>query len=203
MPNELLHELHLRHTHVLDGVRRQKSILNVQKRGLGFLGSAPGYKSEVTGFLRVAGEKNSPAAIGNAVHVIMAGMHVKRLRCEGAGADMEYNRKALPGNRIEDFLHQDQSLSRSEVGNASARYRETLTRAGCAVFGFGFDESQLFSPKVARAVGHFGLVPATHGRGRSDRVRTRALSDMSFDPNHHSRPVRSRGNTWKWGFLLG
>ena len=123
MPDELLHELHFRHTHVLDRVCRQKSILNIQEWSLGFLGSTASNESEVTGFLRIAGENNTPAAIGNAVHVIMAGMHVKRVRCEGAGANMEYNRKPFPGDRIKDFLHQDQSLPRREVGHASARQR--------------------------------------------------------------------------------
>ena len=115
--------------------------------------------------MRVAGVEDAPAAIGHALYVIMTGMDVEPLRCEGARADVENHRQALAGNHIEDLFHQDEALTGREVGHASAGNGKTFARGGRAVFGFGFYESQFVTPQVAFSVGDLNLVAAAHGGG--------------------------------------
>ena len=95
----------------------------------------------------------------------MTGMHVQRMRGQRAGADVENNGQTFSRNRVQDFLHEDQALSRCKVRYASAGYCKTFARAGGAVFGFRFDESQFVAPEVLDAVGNLRLISATHRGG--------------------------------------
>ena len=76
-PDKLLHQFEFRQADVFYRVCGEKSVLDIQKRSLGFLGSAPGNQSKITGLLRVPRQKHPPAAIGYAVHVIVSGMHIQ------------------------------------------------------------------------------------------------------------------------------
>src|SRR5256886_17619275 len=87
MPNELFHEFDFGQAYVFDRVCREKSVLHIQERSFGFLGSAPGNQSEITSLLCIPSEKSAPAAIGDAIHVVVPCMHIQRVRREGASAE--------------------------------------------------------------------------------------------------------------------
>src|SRR5215510_11703820 len=115
---------------------------------------------------------------------------------------MEHHRQAFSGDCVQNLLHQDQALSGREIRDAPTRDGKAFTSTGGAMFRFRLDKSQLLVPKIMLTISDFGLVPAAHRRGRSDRVRACTLSDMSFHPNHHSGTVgRGRNPRIRW-FML-
>ena len=77
----------------------------------------------------------------------------------------------------------------------TARDGESLARSRCAVLGFGLDKGQFALPHIFQAVGYGYLVSAAHCRRGSNRVRARAVGDVGFDPDHHSRAIGGRRNT--------
>ena len=168
----------------------EEAVLHVQERSLGILGDAPRDQGEIAGLLRIAGVDDAPAAIGHAVDVVVAGVDVERLRGQSPGADVENDGQALAGDRVQDLLHQDESLAGSEVGDPAAGDRETLAGGGRAVLGLRLDEGEFLTPEVLLAVGDLGLVAAAHGGGRSDRICAGALRNVGFHPCHHSCSVR-------------
>jgi hypothetical protein len=85
----------------------QEPVLNDEPGGFGVLGDASGDRSEVGGFLAVAGEELAPAAVGDAHRVVVAGMDVQGLPGESAGADVEDGWQALAGDDVQDLLHED------------------------------------------------------------------------------------------------
>jgi hypothetical protein len=76
---------------------------------------------------------------------------------------MKDNREAFSGDRIENFLHEDEALPRSEVGDTAARNGKPFAGTGSAMLGLWFYKCQLLSPKIAFTIGHFSLIAATHG----------------------------------------
>ena len=105
---------------------RQEPILSNEPRGLGVLGHPAGNGRQIGGFLAVAGEEHPPAAIGDTHHVVVAGVDVQALAGEGTRTDMEDRRQSLAGDHVQDFLHQDEALSGSEVRDPSARQGEAF-----------------------------------------------------------------------------
>ena len=95
--DELAQQLVLGQAHVLERVGREEPVLGDDERRLGGLGHAPRDRGQVGGLLRVAGEEDAPAAVGDGHHVVVAGVDVERLAREGARADVEDHRQALAG----------------------------------------------------------------------------------------------------------
>ena len=87
--DELAQQLVLGEAHVLERVRRQEAVLDDEERGLGRLGDAPRDGRQVGGLLRVAREEHPPARVGDAHHVVVAGVDVEGLAGQRAGADVE------------------------------------------------------------------------------------------------------------------
>ena len=195
--DELLHEFGFVEHDVFDGVRRQEAVLDVHEGRLGVFGGTPGDEGKVACLLCIPAEKDSPSAIRHTIDIVMAGVDVQGMRCDGPGADMKDNRKPFSSYCIEDFLHQNQSLPGREVRDAAAGDGETLAGGCRAVLGLGFDESQFRAPEVSLSVRNRDLVAAAHRCGRGDRVGTRPFRDLRFNPNDHSSPVRGRWNTGK------
>ena len=181
---------------------REKAVLNIQEWSLGLFRGSAGDQGEVTGFLRIARKQDAPAAIGNAVNVVVARVNVQRLGCQRTSSDMEDDRETFARNRIKNFLHQDEALARSEISHSASGHRKTLARAGGAMLGFRLDESQLFAPKIVFAISHFDLIPAAHRGGGGNRVCACTLRDVGFHPNHHAGAVRSCWNTRKWRLIF-
>src|SRR5205814_255836 len=113
--------------------------LNIHKRRLGLFGNPTADQREIARLLRVSAVKDSPAGVGYGHNVIVTRVNVQRMRREGASADMKDNRQPFAGDRKQHFLHQDQSLTRSEIGNAPTCDSESFTSARGAVLGFGLD----------------------------------------------------------------
>ena len=111
MPDELPHQFRLGKLHIFNRVRGEKAVLNIEKRSFGFLCGATANQGEVAGFLRVPGKQDAPAAVRHTINVIVTRMDVQGLRCERPSSNVEDNGKALARDRIENFLHQDQSLT--------------------------------------------------------------------------------------------
>ncbi len=111
---------------VLDRVRRQEPVLGHEPGRLAVLGDAAGDGGQVRGFLAVAGEEHAPAAVGDAHHVVVAGVDVQALAGQGASPDVEDDRQALAGDDVQDFLHQDEALSGGEVRDPAARQGEAF-----------------------------------------------------------------------------
>src|SRR5262245_46334347 len=107
---------------------------------------------------------------------------------------MENDRQPFAGYRVQDLFHKDETLAGSKICDAAAGNGKTFTCAGGAVFGFGFDESEFFSPKIALTVGDLRLVPTTHCCRRSNRIRTGALARIGLNPNHHASAIGCRRN---------
>ena len=189
--HEELHQLKFGQAHVLDGVGGEEAVLNVEEGSLGFLGHAAADEGEISGLLGVAGVEHTPAAIGNADDVVMAGVDVEGLRGESARADVEDNGQAFAGDGVEDLFHKDEALAGGEIGNPAAGDSKAFAGGGGAMFGFRFDECQLVAPEVAFSVGYLDLVASTHGGGRCDGVGAGSLGDMGFHPDHGAGAVGS------------
>ena len=191
--HELFHELELGQADIFDGVRREKAVLHVHERGLARLGGPPRDEREIACLLRVAAKEDAPAAIRHAHHVIVAAMDVERMAGQGAGADVEDNRQAFSGNRIEHLLHEDEALAAGKVGHPPARQREAFAGACGRVFGFGLDECQQVAPEILLPIGNLGLVARAHRRAGSDGISAGALGDVGIDPDDPTRAIGSRG----------
>src|SRR5262245_7823448 len=100
MTVKLLHQFRLWQPDILDCVCCEKSVLNIKEGRLGLFGSAAGNQREVAGFLRVASKKGAPSAIGNAVHVVMPGVHIQGVRRYCAGPDVEHDWQTFARDRI-------------------------------------------------------------------------------------------------------
>ncbi len=124
--NEAAQEIVLGQLDVLDRVGRQEAVLGHEPRRLAVLGDAPGDGGEVCRFLAVAGEEHAPAAVGDAHHVVVAGVDVQALAGQRAGTDVEDGGQTLAGDDVQDFLHQDEALSGGEVGHPAAREGEAF-----------------------------------------------------------------------------
>ena len=110
-------------------------------------------------------------------------MNVERMRSQSARADVKHNRQPLARNRVKHFLHQHETLARSEIRHAPAREREAFACGRGRMFGFGLDKRERVAPQVLFAVGDFGFVARAHRRRGRDGVRARAVSDVDFDPD--------------------
>src|SRR5262249_34990016 len=82
----------------------------------------------------------------------------------------------------------------SKIRDAPAGNGETFACAGGAVFGFGFNESEFFSPKIALAVGDLCLVSTTHCCRGSNRISAGTLTGVGLYPNHHTGTIGCRRN---------
>src|SRR5262245_32662611 len=100
MTDELSHQFRFRKPDILDRMSCEESILNVKEGGFGLFGGAAGNQSQIACFLRVAGEKHPPAAIGDTVNVVMARMDIQRVRRYGTRTDVKHNRQALARDRV-------------------------------------------------------------------------------------------------------
>ena len=165
-----LHEFELGQTHRLDGVRRQEAVLHVEERRLARLGGAAADQAEVARFLRVTAKQHAPAAVGYRRNVIVPGMNVQPLARQRAGADVHQYGQTLTSNRVEHFLHQDQTLPRREVGDAPAGDGEAFAHGGGGVLALGFEEEERVAPQVLLAVHDGGVEPAAHRGGAGDRI---------------------------------
>ncbi len=161
----MLHHFRLGQQDIFDGVGGEEAILHIEERSFGIFGGAARDQGEIAGLLRIARVEDAPAAIGHAHNVVMAGMNIESLGGEGAGADVEDHGQSLAGNHVEDLFHEDEALTRCEVGYAPTGDGKTFASGGGAMFGFGFYESQFVTPQVALSVGDLNLVAAAHGGG--------------------------------------
>src|SRR5262249_27671712 len=122
--------------------------------------------------------------------------------CDSARADMKHNRKAFACNCVQDFLHQNETLSGRKIRDAATGDGKPFAGTGGAVLGFGLNERQFLTPQVLFAIRDFGLITTTHRRRRCDRVCASALRNMSFYPNDHAGTVRCRWNSWEWRLMF-
>src|SRR5574337_75357 len=116
---------------------------------------------------------------------------------------MKDRREPLPGDGIEDLLHQDQPLTGGKIRDPPTGQGKPLARGRGAVLRLRFEEEERLAPEIACAVRDLRLVPASHVGGGSDRISAGALRNMRVDPDHCRRAVRSGRNAWKTKPLAG
>ena len=192
--DEFFHQVVFDQPHRLDRMRSEEAVLNVEEWRLRRLGHAAGNEAEVTGFLGVAGEEHSPAAVGHAHHVVVTGMHVQALARERPRPNVHHDRQALAADRVEHFLHEHEALPRGEVGDAAAGHGEPLAHARRRVLALRFEEHERVAEQVLVAVHNRGIEPAAHRGGTRDRIGTGRLADGDFHVNHGFRAVARRGD---------
>ena len=100
-------------------MRREKAVLNVKERRVRRLGRPATNQAQIARLLGVAAKQHSPADVGNAHQVVVAGMDIQRVASQCPRSDVHHHRQPLPRNRVQHFLHQDQSLARREIGHAA------------------------------------------------------------------------------------
>ena len=71
-----LHKFRLGQADRFDRVRGKEAVLHIEERRLRRLGGSARDQAKVAGFLCIAAEDHSPAAIGHAHQIIVAGVHV-------------------------------------------------------------------------------------------------------------------------------
>ena len=190
-----LHELRLGQLDVLDRVRGKKSVLHIHERRLRRLRRATRDERKIASLLRVAPEKNPPAAIRDAHHVIMAAMNIERMRGQRPCANMKNDGQPLARNRVEHFLHQHEALTGGEVRHAPARERKAFASCRGRVFRLRLNECDHVTPEVLLPVGDFSFIARAHCSGRGDRIRTCPMSDVSVHPDDATSAVGSCGNS--------
>jgi hypothetical protein len=167
-------------------------------------GHPPGDEAKITRFLSIAGEDHPPAAISHGHDVIVAGMDVESLAGQGPGPDVHDHRQPLAGNRVQNFLHQHQSLAGGEIGHAAAGYGKTFADARSRVFALRLEKHEGIAPEVFLAVHHRSVKTAAHGRRTGDRIRSRRLTDVRLHMHDRFRTVAGGGNAgiFKGNFRL-
>ena len=95
----------------------------------------------------------------------MTRMDVESLRSQGPCADVENDGQTLAGDHVEDFLHEDESLARGEVGHPASSDGEAFTGCGRAVLRLRLYEGEFLSPQILLTVGDFNLIAAAHCGG--------------------------------------
>ncbi len=119
--DEVAQQLVLGQLDVLERVGREEAVLADHERGLDRLRGAPGDGAQVGRLLGVPGEHDPPAGVGDAHHVVVAGVDVQGLAGQRAGADVEDDGQALAADDVQDLLHQDEALAGGEVGRPARR----------------------------------------------------------------------------------
>src|SRR5262249_29819311 len=95
----------------------------------------------------------------------------------------------------EHLLHQNQSLTGSEIRDAPAGCGEPLAERCRRMFALRFDKEQKIAPEVLPTVHHRVVVAATH-RGRTgDWKCAGTLRYVNFDVDDRFRAVASSRNT--------
>jgi hypothetical protein len=138
--HECAQQLVLGQPHVLERVCRQEAVLDHEERRLGRLSHAAGDDRQVGGLLRVAGEQDPPARVGDGHHVVVAGVDVERLARQCSGAHVEDDGEPLAADDVQDLLHQNEALAGREVRDAPTGERGALGGRRRAVLRFRFDE---------------------------------------------------------------
>ena len=92
--DERAQQLVLGEPHVLQRVGGEEPVLDDEERRVGLLGDATGDGRQVGRLLRVPGEEDAPARVGDTHDIVVAGVDVERLAGQGPGPDVEDDRAA-------------------------------------------------------------------------------------------------------------
>ena len=171
---------------------RQEPVLDDEERRVRGFGDAPGDRREVGGLLGVAGKEDAPARVGDAHHVVVAGVDVERLAGERPGPHVEDDRQSLAAQDVEDLLHEDEALPGGEVRHPPARKGHALGGRRRAVLRFRLEEAEGRPPQVGPAAGDGRLKDGRHGGGWGDRVGAGDLGDPGLDVGDRLRAVHDR-----------
>src|SRR5262249_12552182 len=121
--------------------------------------------------------------------VVVAGVDVEPLAGQGPRADVHHHRQPLARDRVQDLLHEHETLAGGEVGDPAARDREPLTDGRGGVLGLRLEEHEGVAPEVLAAAHDGGVEPAAHGGRAGDRVGPRGLADPDLDVDDSLGPV--------------
>ena len=128
--HKAFHQLRFGKAHIFDGVRGEEAVLHVEEGRFAVFGRSAGDERQIGRALRVAREKHAPACVGHAHHIVMARVHVQALAGERPRADVKDRGQTLAGDDVQHLFHQDQTLSRGEIADATAGQREAFGRGG-------------------------------------------------------------------------
>ena len=149
---EIFHQLFFRQQNVFHRMCRQKTVLNVKKWRRTFFSRSSSDQSEIGSALRISGEQHAPSHIFDSHHVVMTGMHIEALAGQRPCPDVKNHRKSLAADRIQDFFHQNETLTGREIRYPASCQCKSLTNSGGAVFALGLEKLQSLSPKVGFSV---------------------------------------------------